>query len=211
MDSWKAPLEAALSARADLLDADHTGALRLLNGFYEGLPDLVVDVYARTLVLYGYAAAPQASTEMLAAAQTFYLERLPWLDCVVQKIRAAQDPELRRGQVTFGASPAGQVNEHGVTYALDLLMNQDASFYLDTRNLRLWLREHATGWQVLNTFAYTGSLGVVALAGGAAQVIQVDRSRKFLALARPQRRTKQPGQRQDGTACSGFLQRGGAF
>jgi 23S rRNA (cytosine1962-C5)-methyltransferase len=37
---------------------------------------------------------------------------------------------------------------------------------------------------VLNTFAYTGSLGVAALAGGAAQVLQSDRSRRFLELAR---------------------------
>jgi 23S rRNA (cytosine1962-C5)-methyltransferase len=36
----------------------------------------------------------------------------------------------------------------------------------------------------LNTFAYTGSLGIAALAGGAAQVIQLDRNRKYLQLAR---------------------------
>jgi 23S rRNA (cytosine1962-C5)-methyltransferase len=69
-------------------------------------------------------------------------------------------------------------------YAIDLLMNQDASFYLDTQNLRSWLLKNAADWQVLNTFAYTGSLGIAALAGGAARVIQTDRSKKFLALAR---------------------------
>ena len=69
-------------------------------------------------------------------------------------------------------------------YALNLLINQDASFYIDTRNLRRWLLDHAAGWQVLNLFAYTGSLGVAALAAGASRVVQGDRNRKFLALAR---------------------------
>jgi 23S rRNA (cytosine1962-C5)-methyltransferase len=179
-----ASLQTALAARAGLMESEHTSASRLFNGFYEGCSNLVADIYARTLVLYSYAHAAEAGAELMAAAESFYLERMPWVDCVVQKIRLAQEPELRRGRVTFGGAPAGQVREHGVTYALDLLMNQDASFYLDTRNLRIWLMEHASGWQVLNTFAYTGSLGVAALAGGAARVVQVDRSGKFLALAR---------------------------
>jgi len=37
---------------------------------------------------------------------------------------------------------------------------------------------------VLNTFAYTGSLGVAAMAGGASRVIQTDRNRQFLNLAK---------------------------
>jgi 23S rRNA (cytosine1962-C5)-methyltransferase len=37
---------------------------------------------------------------------------------------------------------------------------------------------------VLNTFAYTGSLGVAALAGGASRVVQLDLSRQFLNLAK---------------------------
>jgi 23S rRNA (cytosine1962-C5)-methyltransferase len=40
------------------------------------------------------------------------------------------------------------------------------------------------GKSVLNTFAYTGSLGIAAMAGGASRVIQQDRSKKFLNLAR---------------------------
>ena len=40
------------------------------------------------------------------------------------------------------------------------------------------------GKSVLNTFAYTGSLGVAALAGGAAHVLQHDLNQKFLNLAK---------------------------
>ena len=70
--------------------------------------------------------------------------------------------------------PSLSVVEGGVQYAIDLLMNQDASFYLDTRNLRQWLRENLEELRVLNTFAYTGSLGIAAGIGDAKEVIQTD-------------------------------------
>jgi 23S rRNA (cytosine1962-C5)-methyltransferase len=63
-------------------------------------------------------------------------------------------------------------------------MNRDASFYLDTRNLRRWIMDNVRGKSVLNTFAYTGSLGVAATASGASRVVQTDRNRQFLNLAK---------------------------
>ena len=63
-------------------------------------------------------------------------------------------------------------------------MNRDTSFYLDTRNLRKWLIDNMHGKSVLNTFAYTGSLGAAAIAGGAANVIQTDLNRQFLNLGK---------------------------
>jgi len=50
--------------------------------------------------------------------------------------------------------------------------------------LRTWAKENLAGKSVLNTFAYTGSLGVAALAGGATRVVQLDLNRSFLALAK---------------------------
>lgn len=176
-------LKGALAARAELLEAGDHEALRLFNGFYEGCPEVVADLYGRTLLLSGYARPVEQLRPLLAAAQEMLEPCLPGVDCVVHKYRQASQAELRRGLVVSGGPPCQQVREHGVTYAIDLRLNQDASFYLDTRGLRAWLLEHAQNRQVLNTFAYTGSLGVAALAGGAAQVVQVDRSRKFLALA----------------------------
>jgi 23S rRNA (cytosine1962-C5)-methyltransferase len=63
-------------------------------------------------------------------------------------------------------------------------MNQDSSFYLDTRNLRSWAKQNLAGRTVLNAFAYTGSLGVAACAGGASRVVQLDLSRHFLNVAK---------------------------
>lgn len=174
-------LLAAIEARVGVWDEPHRGAWRLINGFTEGDPTLVVDVYARTLVVHDYGAVPdRARAEAVVAVCR---ERLPWLTAAVVKPRAAEAADARRGEVVWGV-PDRRIEEGGVRYAIDLLLNRDPSFYLDTRVLRHWLRSQSAGKRVLNTFAYTGSLGAAAVAGGATEVVQVDRNRRFLSLAK---------------------------
>jgi 23S rRNA (cytosine1962-C5)-methyltransferase len=177
-------LDRAISARGDALTPPYNSALRLFSGYYEGFPDFVADIYARTLVLNCYLESPGEAKSLLNLVQVHIVERLPWIHCVVQKMRTARIPQLKTGMVTYGDHPDSEVSEHGVRYALDLMLNQDASLYLDTRNLRRWLIDHAAGWSVLNIFAYTGSLGVAALVGGADRVTQLDRSSRFMTLSR---------------------------
>ncbi len=177
-------LAAALLARADLFDERHQTALRLFNGFREGWPELVADLYARTLVLHDYAERPEVANVAVQQALAFYQARLPWLQAAVLKQRNAETPEARNGLLLFGTQPCRKVLEHGVWYALDVRLNRDASFYLDTRNVREWTLQKLRGKSVLNTFAYTGSLGVAARAGGAARVLQLDLKREFLNVAK---------------------------
>jgi 23S rRNA (cytosine1962-C5)-methyltransferase len=177
-------LERAVTAREALFDERHLGALRLFNGFLEGCSDLVVDLYARTLVLQNYAKVPQEGLPIIQEAQAFLLKRLPWLQAGIVKSRNSPSIEENRGKLLFGEKLDRKVQENGVWYALDLCKNQDASLYLDTRTLRRWARQHLRDKTVLNTFAYTGSLGVAALAGGAARVVQMDLNRAFLNLGK---------------------------
>ncbi len=179
-----AALAAALDARSQLFDLRHETAFRLFNGFYEGWPALVADLYGRTLVLHNYADIPEDAGEIVAFAARFYAERLPWLQAVLVKARHAGDEDARRGILLSGGTPDRFVSENGVWYRIDLRLNQDSSFYLDTRHLREWAKANLSGKAVLNTFAYTGSLGVAAKAGGASRVIQLDLSRQFLNLGK---------------------------
>jgi len=148
----------------------------------------VVDIYATTAVIFRHAPQVSEGDPELLALTGRLLALLPWLRAIVVKQRDAAADEARRGLVVWRASQdvelAREVCEHGVCYAVDLRMNQDASFYLDTRLLRRWLSENAAGTTVLNTFAYTGSLGVAARAGGAARVLHTDLSRRFLNVAK---------------------------
>jgi 23S rRNA (cytosine1962-C5)-methyltransferase len=178
--------ERAVDARAERLDAKHDGAVRLFAGFYEGFPALAVDLYARTLLVHDYAegeAGDRAAAEQIVALAR---ARFPWIRAAVWKVRGAPDAESRNGALLFGAP--GQVDrgirEHDVAYAVALRLNRDASFYLDTRGLRAWAKETLSGLRVLNTFAYTGSLGVAAKAGGAREVVHLDRNKAFLEIAK---------------------------
>jgi len=177
-------LETSLQCRSDLMESEHTSAFRVFNGFLEGFPDLVVDIYASTLVISNYAANPANVVLLLSKIQDLYLKRLPWLRCVIIKTRNAQNQSERNGLISFGQIPDRRICEHGIWYSLDLTLHQDSSFYLDTRNLRQWLLGHAQGWAVLNIFAYTGSLGIACLMSGAQRVIQADRNGKFLSVAK---------------------------
>ncbi len=177
-------LQQALKFRQSFFEADHQSAFRLFNGFYEGIEDIVVDIYGSTMVLFSHCENEEDSIILTQSTRDVLLEALPWIKCVVVKHHNADDLNLRRGEVTFGSQPDRHLIEHNIRYAIDLTLNQDASFYLDTRNLRRWLLDQSAGLEVLNTFAYTGSLGLASLAGGANKVYQLDRNHRFLDLAR---------------------------
>ena len=157
-------------------------AYRLFNGFYEGCPGLVLDRYSDALVILDHGL-PENSEVSFQELTDWALSPVMGFNTVLLKQRQAKDPAFRNGRLLAGTALPQQVTEDGIPYALDLQMNQDAGFYLDTRNLRRWLRDHADGRKVLNTFAYTGSLGIAAGVGGAAEVIQTDLDRKFLEIA----------------------------
>lgn len=162
---------------------EHT-ALRLFNGFWEGWPDLAIDLYGSTLLIHGYAQIAEQNLLAASTALEYYRSALPGrVHCALLKDHGAKAQNQRRGLLLAGEQPDTQVRERNVWYALDLRMHQDTSLYLDTRLLRGWASDHLQGKRVLNLFAYTGSLGAATLAGGAQQVIQSDLSSEFLSLA----------------------------
>ena len=181
-DSLLPLLTNAIASHQTLSGSRHEEAFRLFNGFYEGCPSLVLDVYGRTLVIHDYSTTP--NPEFIGKVVEHIRTSLNWLETGILKTRNEKSQQEKRGVQIFGSTPERKIREHGVWYALDLTMNRDASFYLDTKNLRKWLLENSQGKTVLNTFAYTGSLGVAAQAGGASRVIQTDLSKPFLNLAK---------------------------
>ncbi|MDD3118914.1 MAG: class I SAM-dependent methyltransferase [Victivallales bacterium] len=177
-------LDRALTARSSLLEPRHETAFRLFNGFTEGEPRLVIDIYAATALIGNYADPAAAGETMATTAAAWLKEKLPWLRTIVLKTRNSQLLEDRNGLIIAGDAAARRIRENGVWYAVDLCRNRDAGFFSDTRHLREWLKNNLAGKTVLNTFAYTGSLGIAALAGGAARVVQTDLSRNGLNQAK---------------------------
>ncbi len=177
-------IKTAIAARLELFDSRHENAFRLFNGFFEGFTNLVIDIYARTIAVHNYADPSEEIQELLTTICQYLTSEFPWLQSIILKTRNSNDLTARNGVIFLGEKLDNRIREHKVWYAIDLLLNRDTSFYLDTYNLRAWILNNLAGKSVLNTFAYTGSLGVAAKASGASQVIHLDLNRKFLNVAK---------------------------
>ncbi len=175
-------LEKALETRALFLESGTPAAFRIFNGFLEGNPAFCIDLYGKTALIQNYSREDKA--EEIELMRNWLLKRLPGIKTILLKERSGQISGQKRGVIIYGKELDYRLLENGTWYALDLVLNRDASFYLDTRNLRTWAKTHLTDKTVLNTFAYTGSLGVAALAGAASRVVQLDKNKAFLNLAK---------------------------
>lgn len=162
---------------------ENTNAVRLFNGFYEGIPGLVIDRYGATLVIFNHEK-PGHFNNILPMIEEWAGEQALGIHSILLKERLSSNNDMVNGSLLSGNTITRLIHELDVQYAVDLRINQDASFYLDTRNLRKWLLTHSTGLDVLNTFAYTGSLGVAAGMGGASKIVQTDLNPDFLEIGR---------------------------
>lgn len=177
-------LDRAIEARQHLIDIEHQSPLKLFNGFREGYPDLVIELYARSIVVQLSKAQNEREHHLIDSLKELLTIRFQWIQAIVVKERKSPDINKRKGSIIFGSCLDNKVKEDNVWYAVDLQMNQDTGFYIDTRNVRKWIKEKLYRKTVFNTFAYTGSLGVAAMAGKATHVIQTDRNKRFLNIAR---------------------------
>jgi len=177
-------LDKAIASRRTFIDSSHEMPFRLFNGFSEGLPELTLEVYGRTLVVHNYADDHNTNRQLILDIIVYVREALPWLHAGIIKLRKGKTKQDKNGILIFGNQPDTQVKEFETWYAVNLTLNRDSSFYLDTRNVRQWLMNNMRGKSVLNTFAYTGSLGVAAMAGGASLIVQNDHNHQFLKHAK---------------------------
>ncbi len=182
-DDLKDRLQKSLHLRQEDHSLSESDAYRIFNGFYEGLPGLVVDCYANTILISNHSRQPESLNSPIEQISQFSSTEIPGIDSVLLKTRHSTDPEERKGRLLQGQALPQQITEHEIRYAIDLRLNQDDSFYPDTRNLRHWLLQNSNQKSILNCFAYTGSLGIAALAGAASAVVQNDINGEALSLA----------------------------
>lgn len=149
---------------------------------------VAVDLYEDEVHLQEYRAPkgvdPQKATERLKEV----LDALPQVldlppDQLHLKVREPQkgknqyQKQARRGQFK-------EVVEGNCRFLVNLTDYLDTGLFLDHRPTRRLVQELAAGTRFLNLFAYTGSVTVHALKGGARSSISVDMSRTYLDWAR---------------------------
>lgn len=169
----------ALARRQASLPADTT-AYRLSD---EDFPGVTVDRFGPVAVLSLYRDAPeeQALAEALLGLDgltSVYVKRRPR-----EARKLANDaPEVLAPPLPIAGTPVETltVTECDARFEIRPANGLSVGLYLDAREARQVVRQHAKGRRVLNTFSYTCGFGVLARLGGAARAANVDASRKVL-------------------------------
>ncbi len=169
------------------LKQQQTSCYRLFHGTAEGVPGLTIDRYGPQVLV-------QCFHQMLTQEQYREIRQTlePLLDFSPlwvlndrtgpgSRVQPAEDPLLEPDEAALEPLSA---EEWGVRYRIQgRHRGHDPLLFLDLRNARRWVKEHAAGKRVLNLFAYTSGVGLCAAAGGAAEVLNVDFARSSLSVA----------------------------
>jgi 23S rRNA (cytosine1962-C5)-methyltransferase len=199
---WTAALVKGLAERrqrGELASEITTRALRLWYGPGEArnppllaLKNWAVDGYGRWLWITEWESGSQDTgatrwvPELAAATRAAY-EPEGYLGAVMLR-RPARGEVPGLPELLWGEVPAErfEVREGPQRFWIGLREARHPGLFLDHAPLRASLASSGAcdGLRVLNTFAYTGSLGIAALHGGASEVTTLDLSKATLAWAR---------------------------
>lgn len=183
-----AALERALRSAVErkCREPAQTEAIRLLNARASGIPRLVFELYGRHGILFDYGSGIDRDAIHTVAPEwcgEFGWESVSWLD------RTVPDEGSRTGNHAVTGTPPEELvaGEGPLRFRLEPRHPRNVGLFLDTRVLRQGLARGEgllPGARMLNLFAYTGSLGIAALHGGAGEVVQVDVSARYLDWGR---------------------------
>ncbi len=177
----------AYALRGALHDDSAQTAYRLFHGYAEGCPGLTIDRYGDVLLIVHKTDVE----EELAEITKTLLDCHP-ASCVIAKAHRYFNWDARALSVRalHGELPTAPIGvlDNGLRFWATPHDHENNGLFLDARPARRWIMDNATGRRVLNLFAYTGSLGVAAAAGGAKSVVHVDNKKNPLAIARDNHR-----------------------
>lgn len=160
-----------------------TDCCRLLHGrgdFFPGLKHVAVDWFNPVVLVTLYSEGE--ADDVLLDGLVVVAERSADIGAIVVQCRYLAGAPKR---VIYGVLPTEPVAvESGLRYHLNLRSNQNHGFFLDMKSGRDWVRAKAPRKRVLNLFAYTCSLSVAAIAGGAESVVNLDMASGALVTGR---------------------------
>ena len=168
-------LSAIQESAAAFFDVAQPDARRIFHGrgqLYPGLEHICIDWLAPLVLISAFDEIEDSAAvlQVLRDADT-----KGQIQSVMLQNRFVQGAPA---QALFG-EPLEQliVTEDKLRFEVHPGLQQNCGLFMDTRLLRDWLLANSEGRNVLNLFAYTCSLSVAALAGGAKSVTNVDMSK----------------------------------
>lgn len=178
-------LHQAREKRVTLEQNPSTTAFRLVNSSADEISDLSVDFFAGVLVasLYTELSEKQENVLLEVLATTFepqaiYLKHRPKEARHVANVD--RDSLAPDAPVWGERTDEIEILENGVKYLIRPGGDLSVGLFLDMREPRAWLKHHAAGKTVLNTFSYTCGFGLVANLNGATRAVNLDLSRRVL-------------------------------
>ena len=149
----------------------------------DGLPGLIVDKYADTLVVQSLTAGIDGMLDMiLHALRDVYDPKT----IVLRNDTASREIEglAQEKRVVFGETTGiVTIEESGIRYQVDVLEGQKTGFFFDQRENRLAIKDLVKGKRALDCFCYVGAWALSAAKYGATEVIGIDSSEKAVKLA----------------------------
>lgn len=178
-------VRAAADARRSTFEGDETDGYRVIHGPGDGLPGLVVDRYANTVVIKCYAHAWLPWLPTIVGA----LREDTTLTCGLLRLSRALQSEAEatapytEGMLLWGNEDdlASSFRENGVRFEVDPRRGQKTGFFLDQRENRARVEKLSDHKTVLNVFCYTGGFTLYAARGGAKRVVSIDASKQAMA------------------------------
>jgi len=184
---WSNRLDEAIRLRRDVLKLiGKDSACRLVFSEADGLSGLVVDRYGDWLSVQITSLALATRREMLTRLLDEKLAPAGiWLR-TEKGIREAEGLEIADGLLSGAAPPRPLfIEEHGLSYGIDIVEGQKTGFFLDQRDNRREFAKFVRGGRVLDLCCYSGGFAMNAVRHGAAREVRaIDVSEPALTIAR---------------------------
>ena len=177
-ESLRKRITEAHALRRFWFDPTRTNAYRLINAEGDGIPGLIIDVYADVYILQISHPGIEPLKSLILSLLIEICQPKGVYEKSTSFLRRKGGMEEVRAHLYGEATTEVEVMENGLRFAVDLNTGQKTGLFLDQREMRALVREIALGKRVLNCFAYTGGFSIAALAGGASHVDSVESSGK---------------------------------
>jgi 23S rRNA (cytosine1962-C5)-methyltransferase len=163
-----------------------SNGVRLIHGESDGLPGLIVDRYADTLVAQFTSSGVERWKDVIADALLAATGLAKLYERSDASSRALEGLPEATGWLRGEGAVELVLQEHSWQLAVNIAEGHKTGFYLDQRDSRKRFFDYCQRLKferVLNCYCYTGGFTVAGLQGGAAHVTSIDSSGVALAKA----------------------------
>lgn len=156
---------------------------------YRGFEFLTIDYFSTILFLIVYKNVSDDWIQLLTHGLVGLLSDIDQISIKSVYLQRRWHGSEFNTECIYGDKEAkSHVHENGLMFQIDLSANQNIGFFPDMSEGRKWLTKQVQGKHILNLFAYTCSLSVVASASGARSVTNIDMAKNALKIGRTNHR-----------------------